>query len=80
MTMTEHDLRVCYEIIYKMISRERRMRQSVLAHSPLLKQKLTECDNAIVALTVMKDELKRYVTPATVQATLLDAPAKKGGY
>lgn len=78
--MTEHELRVCYETVYKMISRERRMREAVLSSSPLLKQKLAECDSAIVALTVMKDELKRHVAPGTVQETLFEAPAVKGGY
>jgi hypothetical protein len=78
--MTEHELRVCYETVYRMISRERRMREAVLANSPLLKQKLAECDNALVALTVMKDELKPHAT-GPVQATLVDAPGgKKGGY
>lgn len=32
------------------------------------------------ALTVMKDELKRHVAPGTVQETLFDVPAVKGGY
>lgn len=78
--MTEHELRICYETVYKMISRERRMREAVLSSSPLLEQKLAECDNAIVALTVMKDELKRHVTPSATQETLFEVPATKGGY
>lgn len=78
--MTEHELRVYYETVYKMIIRERRMRESVLSHSPLLKQKLAECDNAIVALTVMKDELKTHVAPGATQETLFELPAPKGGY
>lgn len=58
------------------------MRESVLAHSPLLKKKLEECDTAIIALTTMKDELKRHVT-GPIQETLLDVPEtvrKRGGY
>lgn len=79
--MTEHELRVCYETVYRMITKERRMRESVLASSPLLKKKLEECDTAIIALTTMKDELKRYVQAGPVQEVLFDVPdGKKGGY
>ena len=80
--MSEHELRICYETIYRMITKERRMRESVLANSPLLKKKLEECDVAVIALTTMKDELKRHVT-GPVQAVLIDAPdtaGKRGGY
>lgn len=56
------------------------MRESVLANSPLLKKKLEECDTAIIALTTMKDELKRHVT-GPVQEVLIDVPdGKRGGY
>lgn len=80
--MTEHELRVCYETVYRMVTKERRMRESVLANSPLLKKKLEECDTAIIALTTMKDELKRHVT-GPIQETLIDVPetaGKRGGY
>lgn len=57
------------------------MRESVLSSSPLLKQKLEECDTAIIALTTMKDELKRHVTAGPVQEVLFDVPdGKRGGY
>lgn len=78
--MTEHELRVCYETVYKMISRERKAREHVLRSSPYLQQKLAECDSAIVALTVMKDELKRHVAPGATQETLFEVPAVKGGH
>ncbi len=58
------------------------MRESVLANSPLLKQKLGECDTALIALTTMKDELKRFVV-GPIQETLIDVPetaGKRGGY
>lgn len=78
--MTETELRACYETVYKMVTRERRMRETVLASSPLLKKKLEECDTAIIALTVMKDELKRHVT-GPIQEVLIDVPeTKRGGY
>lgn len=78
--MSEHELRVCYEAVYRMITKERRMRESVLANSPLLKKKLEECDIAVVALTTMKDELKRHVT-GPVQEVLIDVPdGRRGGY
>ncbi len=81
--MTEHDLRVCYETVYKMIAKERRMREAVLSGSPLLKQKLADCDTALIALTTMKDELKRHVRAGPVQEMLVDAPVtpvRIGGY
>lgn len=78
--MTETELRTCYETAYKMITRERRMRETVLASSPLLKKKLEECDAAVSALTAMKDELKRHVT-GPIQEVLVDvAETRKGGY
>lgn len=77
--MTEHELRVCYEIVYRMITRERKKREEVLAGKPYLKQKLDECDSAIIALTTMKDELKPHVV-GPIQETLIDVPEKRGGY
>lgn len=78
--MTETELRTCYETVYKMVTRERRMRESVLASSPLLKKKLEECDTALAAVTAMKDELKRHVT-GPIQEVLVDVPeTKRGGY
>ena len=80
--MTERELRVCYETVYKMISRERKKREEVLAGKPYLEQKLEECDTAIIALTTMKDELKRHTT-GPIQETLIDVPetaGKRGGY
>ena len=72
--MSEHELRVCYGLIYQMISRERRTREAALSNSPILKQKLAECDTAMLALTTMKDELKRFVTAGPVQEMLVDVP------
>jgi len=79
--MTLAELQEYYAKVYKMITAERRKRQSVLAHSPLLPQKLAECDAALAAATAMKDELKRLIAPA-VQETLFDVPETKkiGGY
>lgn len=79
MTLTE--LQKHYATIYKMINKERRKRESVLANSPLLKEKLAECDAALAAATAIKDALKQVVAPA-VQETLFDVPETKkiGGY
>lgn len=79
MTLTE--LQLHYAKVYKMITKERRMRQSVLANSPLLKEKLDECDAALAAATAMKDALKQVIAPA-VQEVLIDVPETKkiGGY
>lgn len=80
MTLTE--LQKHYATIWKMITKERRMRQSVLANSPLLKEKLDECDAALAAATAMKDALKQIIAPGA-QETLFDVPEGKkkiGGY
>lgn len=79
--MTLAELQAHYATVYRMITAERRMRQSVLANSPLLPKKLDECDQALNALTAIKDELKRLIAPA-IQETLIDVPESKkiGGY
>jgi hypothetical protein len=83
LTLTE--LQTHYARLYKMITKERRAPQapgqSVLANSPLLKEKLDECDQALAAATAMKDALKQTIAPA-VQETLFDVPESKkiGGY
>lgn len=79
MTLTE--LQTHYAKVWKMITKERRMRQSVLANSPLLKEKLNECDAALAAATAMKDALRQIIAPA-VQEVLFDASETKkiGGY
>ena len=75
MTLTE--LKTHFEAAAGMIAREKKKRQAVLANSPLLPQKLAECDRALAAVVAMKDELKRLIAPPAAQETLFDVPETK---
>lgn len=79
--MTLPELKAHFDTAAGMIAREKKKRQAVLANSPLLPQKLAECDQALAAVVAMKDELKRLLSPA-VQEMLIDVPETKkiGGY
>lgn len=69
--MTTHELRVCYGMVYTCLQRERKMRQRVFAQKPAeLKRKLREIDDAVTALTAMKDELKRHTEEPPDQVSL----------
>jgi hypothetical protein len=81
--MTEHELRVTYGMVYQCLSRERKMRERVFAQKPAeLKRKLREIDDAMAALVVMKDELKRHVEESPEQVMLIDdlPSVQRGGY
>lgn len=82
--MTEEELKTDYTTVYLMILRERRKREAVLSHSPLLQKKLQECDAALNALERIKDFAKPHVVasePPLTQAPLLDTlPTRKGIY
>lgn len=80
--MTLDELKTHFDNAAGMIAREKKKRQSVLANSPLLPQKLAECDKALAAVVAMKDELKRLLSPPAVQEMLIDVPESKkiGGY
>lgn len=81
--MTEHELYVTYKLLYQFITSERLMRLKVFPEGhPQRKRKIAACDDAIYALTVLKDFCKEHVEPSPRQGALLDAPAqtKKGGY
>jgi len=81
--VTEHELRVTYGMVYQCLSRERKMRERVFAQKPAeLKRKLREIDDAMAALVVMKDELKRHVEESPEQVMLIDdlPSVQRGGY
>lgn len=81
--MTEHELRVCYETVYRMIASERDSRAKAASGGHAVEWvAVAECDQAIMALVVMKDELRRHVT-GPIQERLIDVPEAKrpvGGY
>lgn len=79
--MTRSELRTHYKTISDMISKERRMRESVLGRSPLLPDKLAECDGALASLVALGNALANLLPPeGPVQEVLFDVPdGKKGG-
>lgn len=80
-TMTTHELRVAYGMVYECLRRERRMRERVFADGNTRAGKLREIDAAIEALIVIKDFAKQHVEESPEQVALLpDAVAPKGAY
>lgn len=80
--MTEHELRVTFGMVFKFIQRERKMREHVFRAEPgKLRSKLRECDEALQALTAMKDFAKGHVEESPEQVMLFDdVPGARGGY
>jgi len=77
--MTTHELRACFGMVYQCLQRERQMRQRVFAQKPAqLKRKLREIDEAVEALTAMKDELKRHTEEPPEQVDLLPGHSYPG--
>jgi hypothetical protein len=74
--MTADELRSQFNTAYKIITRERRMREVVLANSPKRDEKLREMDRLLEIVTGFKDELKQHTGNAPEQATLIDVPRK----
>lgn len=78
--MTEHELRVCFGLVWKFIERERKMREYVFRAEPgKLRSKLRECDDASRALTALKDFAKQHVEESPEPIELFDVP-ERGGY
>lgn len=78
--MTPDELRNKFKTAYKIIERERKMREHVFRNDPVAReQKVKEMDRLLAIVTEFKDELKQHVGVAHEQATLLDVP-KVGGY
>lgn len=80
-TITRAELRQHYKTIQAMITEERRLRESVLAFSPKLPQKLKACDDALASLTTLGNALAALLPeddPVIVQEPLFELP--KGRY
>lgn len=77
MTMTKDELETKYKTVYKILYRERKMREHVFAEGdPRRVQKLAEIDTAMKVLEEFKDALKEGMEPDYEQPRLLDAPQK----
>lgn len=75
--MTPDELRAKYKTAYKIIARERRMREHVFAPGTRQREtKLAEMDLLLAIVTAFKDELKEHVGNAPEQATLIDMPQR----
>ena len=80
MTMTQDELRAKFKTGFKIIARERRMREYVFRNDPVAReQKLGEIDRLLEILTEIKDELKERMEADYEQPTLLDVP-KRASY
>jgi hypothetical protein len=86
--VTEHELRVCFETVKQFIRDEKAMRRLVLKEGTdgerkAKAAKLRRCDEAMAALVVMKEELKRHVEETPEQVALIDdvpSVQRRGGY
>lgn len=77
--MTEHDLRVCFGLVFKFIERERKMREHVSRAEPgKLRSKLSECDTALQAVTAIKDFAKLHVEESPEQVELFEVREPRG--
>lgn len=75
--MTEDELRTRYTTAYRIIQRERRMREHVFRDDPAARvKKVAEMDVLLGILTELKDELKALLPPSYEQPTLLDVPKR----
>lgn len=76
--MTEDELRGHFEKAYKIIRRERRMRERLL-RGENARIGVAEMDLLLEIITTWKDELKPHCEPVAEQGVLLDVP-RKGEY
>lgn len=75
--MTRDELRAKFNTGFKIIARERRMREHVFRNDPVAKeQKLREIDLLLEILTEIKDELKERMGGDYEQPALLDVPKR----
>jgi hypothetical protein len=75
--LTESELRDKFTVAYKIIARERKMREHVFRHDPVLRsKKLAEMDELLALVVELKDFCKEHVEPSFEQPVLLDVPGK----
>lgn len=77
--MTADDLRKQYALVYKALTRERKMREEVLKPGFYQQRKLEEIDRALEALAAIKDFAKLHTEEPPEQVVLIDEPTR-GGY
>jgi hypothetical protein len=68
---TRTELRTHYKTIQDMITKERRMREAVLARSPNQAAKLVECDAALASLEILGKWIGSLLPAAAEQGALL---------
>ena len=71
MTPTRGELRRHYKTVFDMITKERRMREAVLARSPQQAAKLAECDAALASLHALGEWIAALLPPVAEQSELL---------
>lgn len=75
--MTMEELKAKYTVAYKIITRERAMRDRVFAENQEKRTaKMAEMDILLEIVDELKDELKKYIGSEPEQATLLDVVQK----
>lgn len=67
---TRTELRTHYKTIQDMITKERRMREAVLARSPNQAAKLAECDAALASLETLGKWIAQLLPPDAEQGAL----------
>ena len=78
--VTTEELKAKYTVAYKIIVRERAMRDRVFAADSAKREtKMAEMDKLLEILDDLKDELKKYIGAGPEQATLLEV-ARKAEY
>lgn len=78
--MTLEELKAQYTAAYKIIRRERAMRDKVFANDMEKRmEKMAEMDILLEILDTLKDELKKRISSEPEQPTLLDV-VQKGSY
>lgn len=71
--MTYEELKAKYTVAYRIITKERAMRDRVFAANAEKRQeKMAEMDKLLEIVDDLKDELKKYIGSGPEQATLLD--------
>lgn len=75
--MNENELRAKYTTAYRIMMRERRMREHVFANDPVkLNAKLVEIDILSQIVSDFKDALKPHCEPGVEQMALLEPPVR----
>lgn len=76
--MTSDELRAKFGVAYRIIQRERVMRDKVFREGhPEREEKLREMDRLLEVVTALKDELKARMAVDVTQARLLDVPRRE---